>query len=623
MKSYVSDLLEVAICIYRDAVAKCTAVTLDDRDIDTLTSRVKHEGLSFLTITLPSLGKELDKSLALGMIDPTFFRSFKKKAKAPALLQGFFDRVFHEDGRIRNEPSIQAIEGIRQIAYAFKKLEVPCTPRRVRRALDKFIGNEQVFDEPVALEDQNYFSQVSHCLWYNTFGNEDSSLLLNVIPRHGPGATAERIAGNGKFKIRRWHERLEPYFPVLENAFANADARLEPEFQKVTLVEEDGEQPVRVIPVPKTLKTPRIIAIEPVCMQYTQQALAEAIVDRLERHELTSGHVNFRDQGVNRAKAISSSKDGRFATLDLSSASDLVPYELAISMFDGDPDLMDAIKSCRSTRAQMPDGTIIPLRKFASMGSALCFPVEAMYFYTICVAALLRRQNLPVTYRNALRVSRQVYVYGDDILVPTHLAEVVIDHLHKYCCKVNVDKSFTMGKFRESCGMDAFDGEAVTPTYIRQKPPNDKRDAKAIVSWVSASNHLYKRGYWLTSAILLKRVESIIGTLPIVGNNCGGLGKSSFQNVVSIDRWGKRLQRPEVRTWAAQPVYRKDRLNGNSALLKCLLRLERGPDDSAADPFRYARPVGFTMPTPVDARHLERTARHGAFVLKRRWLSPG
>lgn len=605
MKSHESELLEVAYCVYKDAVAKCTDVTLDVRDLLTLKSRFEDEGLSFLTITLPTFGKDFDLSLAQGGIDPTLFRSFKKRAKAPAFLQGFFSHIFDEAGRIHDEPSVAAIEGVRQLAYVFKKLQTPCTPKRVGKALTKFTEAEHVFEKPLLQEDVTYFRSVSRTLWGSVFGGANA--LARAIPKHGPGATAEKLSGNAKFLLQRWHDRLEPYFPLLDYAFANADARFSKEFEKVTIVPVSEEQPVRVVPVPKTLKTPRIIAIEPVCMQYAQQALSGRITNLIEAHPLTSGHVNFTDQSVNRGLALSSSNDGRFATLDLSSASDLVPYELALSMFDSDPDLMGAVAACRSTSAQMPDGDVIPLRKFASMGSALCFPVEAMYFYTICIAALLRKRNLPVSLPSIKEVKESVFVYGDDIIVPSGESEEVTCALHKYYCKVNVRKSFSVGKFRESCGMDAFGGDEVTPTYLRQLPPSNLQNANALISWVATSNLFYKRGYWRTASALINRVEKITGLLPVVGPQCAGLGLESFQNAVSIKRWNSRYQVPEVRTWQPMPVFQADVLDGYPALLKSLLRL---------------RTLDVNSPGEGDTRHLERTARHGAVTLKRRWMRP-
>jgi hypothetical protein len=605
MKSHVSSLLELATCIYKDAVAKCTDVLLDERDLDTMRRRSEHEGISFLTITLPSLGTDFDRSLAEGRIGSGHFRSFRKRLKAPAFLQGFFNQVFDEEGRILNEPSIEAIEGIRQIANSFRKLRYPCSPVRVARTLTKFAQVEhEAFSVQVSEDDVARFRHVCRVLWHSVFSS-DVDYVSDAVPKHGPGATADRLSGNRKFYHRTWHDRLEPYFPLLDFAFANADGRYSEEFEKLSVIDAEQEQPVRVIPVPKTLKGPRIIAIEPVCMQYTQQALSSVIIPKLETHYLTAGHVNFTDQSINRELALSSSKSGKLVTIDLSAASDRVPLDLSLLMFGGNPDLQDAIQACRSTRAQMPGGGIIPLQKFASMGSALCFPVEAMYFYTLCVMALMEERNLPLTTRSAYTASRDVYVYGDDIIVPVNESEAVIRTLQKYYCKVNTDKSFVTGKFRESCGMDAYSGEEVTPTYVRTTPPDNRRSAPELVSWVSTSNLFYRKGYWKTSSHMTKLCERYLGNLPIVSPTSSGLGKESFQSYVSADRWSKRFHRHEVLAWVVSPVYSSDAIDGHPALVKCLLKLHNGL-------------LGDRAP---DAKHLTRTARHGAVTLKRRWVA--
>jgi len=603
MKSHVNDLYELATSIYKDAVAKCAA-ELEVRDLMTMKSRSENEGLSFFTITLPDLGKDFDRCLDQGQIGPTHFRSFRKYGKIPAFLRGFFARIFsRETGGILDEPDISSIEAIRQMAYSFKKIKLDCSEKRARKALSSFIQIEQDFDDQPSPLDKGTFEYLCRHLWDIVLADINMS-TCNFVPKHGPGATEERISGNQKYVHKLWYERLEPYFPLFHFAFPNENAYGCKEFQNLTLISEEHEHPVRVVQVPKTLKSPRTIAIEPVCMQYTQQAISRVLVKTLESNWITRGHINFTDQSVNQKLAMTSSKHQKYATIDMSDASDRVSNEIAGCMFRRYPDLFGAIQACRSKKAQMPDGTIVSLRKFASMGSALCFPIEAMYFFTICIVARLRKHALPVTSYNIYKMSRDVFIYGDDIIVPTDDAAVIIDYLHRYKCKVNAHKSFWTGKFRESCGTDAYDGEDVTPTYIRSVPPDNKRDASAIVSWVASSNSFYKKGYWRTATHLIERCESIIGALPIVGPNCAGLGKVSFQHFVSAERWNKDHHVHEVRTWCAVPVYRKDRLEGYGALTKCLLKLE---SDNVA---------------PTDKDHLVRSARYGAVALKRRWVRP-
>jgi len=603
MKSHARGILELATCVYLDAVAKCTANQLEERDLETLRSRIEGEGISFVTITLPNLVKGLEQALSRGQIEPLDFLGFKKFRKAPAFLRGFFALIFDSStGRLLNEPQIEAIEGIRQIGNTFKKLEIPCSPRRVAKAFTEFTQIEHDLKLPIAPDFVNYYLNVSRVLWSSLLTSTEVSAIARFKPKHGPGATAEHILGNSKYVIRSWHERLEPYFPLLTTAYANEYACDAGGFANVTLVNEEQELPVRVITVPKTLKTPRIIAIEPVCMQYTQQAISRTLTKAIEQSTIAGGHINFTDQTINRRLAMTSSADGTYATIDMSAASDRVPYSLAIRLFDSNPDFQSAVDATRTKKAQLPDGTVLVLSKFASMGSALCFPVESMHFYTVCVGALLEKYKLPVTFKNCLAVSRNVFVYGDDILVPAQDAEIVIEHLHKSMCKVNASKSFWTGKFRESCGADAYDGVLVTPTYVRKTRPDNFSDASSLTSWVATSNLFYKKGYWKTASHMISVCESILGALPVVGPDCAGLGKVSFQPFVSSERWNEDHQVSEVRAWCLRPVYRRDPLDGYNALLKCLLRT--GSEDTA------------------DCKHLERTVRRGAVALKRRWVRP-
>jgi hypothetical protein len=586
----------------------CDALQPQARDLETIKARVKSEGLSFLTITLPSLGQDLERALDQGFIGPAHFRGFRKRGKIPAFLQGFFGQIFDVwSGRLYESPrpSVRAIAGIRQLAYVYKKLNCPCSLERERKAVTEFKQAELDLSEPLPNERQNYFNLVSDLLWPSVIRAINP---FDTVPRHGPGATAERIRSNRKYIVKRWHDRLEGYFPLLSNAFHNETAYDSEDFKNVSAVDETQEQPVRVVLVPKTLKTPRVIAIEPVCMQYTQQAISAALVKAIEHAELTAGHINFTDQSINQRLALTSSMDKRFATLDLSSASDRVPRSLALCMFSSNPELQGAVDACRSRSAKLPTGEVIPLLKFASMGSALCFPVESMYFYTLCIGALLRKYGLPVTFLNIRKVSRSVFIYGDDIIVPTDDASFVVDHLQEYYCKVNSSKSFWSGSFRESCGVEAYRGVPVTPVYIRELPPNNKRDVSQLLSYVSASNQLYKGCYWRVSQLLKSFVETVLGKLPIVGENSEALGWQSFQaGYSSYDRWNKRLHRPEVRAWVTRPIYQKDSIDGLPALIKCLLKLERSSD---------------VLDQTGGQQHLIKTARYGAVTLKRRWTVP-
>lgn len=616
MKSNVSDCLEQVECIYRDASTKCTADVFDLRDLRTIRSRVETEGLSFLTITLPEFCKDLERGLESGFIDSTSFRNFKllKGGSHPAFLQGMTSQVFDvKTGELYNEnncPHLELlrdiptiIEGIRQICLAFKKVSLPCSERRLRKAEDNYLNVEaQLSTFITSEEDTEEFLSVSDLIW----GNILSGLSpVECVPRHGPGATAEGISGNRKYRWREWYSRLDTYFPLIGSAYPIGLELQTEEYEEVQIVPPEDEMPVRVISVPKTLKGPRIIAIEPVCMQYAQQGIRDLLYKTIESHPLTAGHLNFSDQSINRSIALKSSESREFATLDLSDASDRVPLILALQMFRTNPDLQDAVLSCRSTKAKLRSGQIIdPLYKFASMGSALCFPVEAMYFYTICVIALLKAEGLSLSFRNVNHVSKSIYIYGDDIIIPRVNAVVVSEYLHKYNCKVNSNKSFVTGKFRESCGMDAYSGYEVTPTYFRVLRPRHKRQVSSILSWSATANLFYKRGYWRTANLMFNQLEKILGNFPYVSEESSGIGRISFLGYRSIERWNDNLHRFEIEAYVPRPIYRTDKLEGYGALMKCLLILEGKYSDME-----------------VKKDHLERTALYGGVALIRRWVT--
>jgi len=674
LKSLNDLYLEVVRAVYIDACAKCSADVFDLRDLETIKSRVENEGLSFLTITLPNFSKLFERSLENGFLDPACFRVFSRINRheaLPSFLRGLLGQIFdHKTGKvILNEPptNFQSVDGmapddiptcveaVRQICRLFNKVELPCSENRIRKAFESFIEIEREF-ETFSLPDEEAakFLVVTRMLWGGMFRDFNPD---TTIPKHGPGATAERLSGNQKYIIRRWHDRLEPYFPLVDNGYPLGTDVDSEELEIVTIVPEHDEQPVKVIAVPKTLSSPRIIAIEPVCTQYVQQGIRDYLYDKLESHWLTSGRINFRDQSVNQRLAMKASRTGRYATIDLSEASDRVPLDLAMYMFEGNRDLHDSILACRSTRARLPDGRIVdPLRKFASMGSALCFPVEAMYFYTICVMALLDAQNLSCTQRNIFKVSRRVRVYGDDIIVPCTHADAVLDYLQKFNCKVNVNKTFKTGKFRESCGRDAYAGYEVTPTYIRQPYPENRQQPASLVSWCATANLFYLKGYWQTASLMFKTLERILGPLPYVRETASMLGRFSFLGFESVERFSPlngdvnrpSYQRFEVKGWIPSPVHRSDELDGWAALTKCFIMMDKRSRFGArymrgqrfdsvtsysldGDLFHTAQSeliplfisrASLEEVTAVDQRHLSRSALHGAVTLKRRWAPP-
>jgi hypothetical protein len=130
------------------------------------------------------------------------------------------------------------------------------------------------------------------------------------------------------------------------------------------------------------------------------------------------------------------------------------------------------------------------MKKFAPMGSALCFPVESLLFFSLAVNVLVHHLGYPLD-----KACARVKVYGDDIIVGREDYAALLQYFPYVGLAFNEKKCCTSGSFRESCGMDAFSGEDVTPVKIRTRFRH-RRDSAALVSWVEYSNMFDLRGYY-------------------------------------------------------------------------------------------------------------------------------
>lgn len=591
-------LMSLLRSMFADASMWCCVNST--RDLETVARRVEDEGLSFLTITLPGFCKDFERSLDQERVDPSCFRGFSKHGELPRFLGGFLDLVFdRHSGRLRNEPSKPAIFFIRQLTLAFKKMALPCTKERTDAAIEGYIACEKelkVWEEGVARVDLHRFSRAFALLFRSANSAIDSVLAGNGhLPKHGPGTTADKLIGNNKFKQVTWTTRLETSFPA--ELFMVPNQGFYEHLQGLNFLEPDAEQPVRVVTVPKTLKTPRIIAIEPTCMQYAQQSLMELFVNTLESDDKLLGCIGFTDQRPNQVFAQAGSADGSLATLDLSEASDRVSNLLVRTAFAPWPHLDAALQNSRSTRADVPGKGVHTLTKFASMGSAVCFPVEAMMFLTIIALAKEQQLSRTLTSKDLASLLKVVRVYGDDLIVPNALAPYVGEQLKAFGFKLNANKSFWTGRFRESCGRDYYDGEDVSVTYVRHMIPHSRHNASEIVSLYSLRNQLYKAGMWESTRTL----DAWIGRLapaPLVSERSPVLGRHSFLGY-QTQKLCRNLHVPLVRGLVVKIEHRKSPLSGPGALMKFFLK-------------RGSQPI-------FDVKHLERYGRPERVSTKVRW----
>lgn len=199
--------------------------------------------------------------------------------------------------------------------------------------------------------------------------------------------------------------------------------------------------------VPKNAKTDRTVSKVPMLNTLGQLGIGDFMGTRLRLEG-----VNIKDQTLNQRLAREGSITGALATLDLSSASDTIATQFVMSMLPLDWFLF--LSALRTGSEIGPEGPI-RLEKFASMGNGFTFPLETLLFYALAYGCVEESDRTKVN------------VYGDDIIVPTYAAPLLIRVLTSCGFIVNKEKSYVSGNFRESCGKDYLSGIDVRPCYVK------------------------------------------------------------------------------------------------------------------------------------------------------------
>lgn len=455
MKTIIS--LDIETVIERLAEDCC----VDSETLVYVLCRFRHEGIPFLTKTLPTLAKALVEGLEAGrLLVPTAFAS--RKRNSPKYFKGLFCQVFHlSTGIIREDASAAAIYNIRQFCEYFYKVAFAFDDDQLLEAEKKYLQTErelsmQTLDfewtEALRKSFESNYSELACAEPHNVFEHSR--------PRFGPGS----FSGSSSLPWKYW------IFKALKTDIVGLTAETFKAFsgyfksypsapEAINIVEEHKTCEVEF--VPKDSRGPRTISKEPPFLVKGQMAFFDWFSSGLQK--ATRGRVQFTDQSVNRLLAKSSSSDRHWATLDLKDASDRVSFVLASRVFERSPALRYFVNNARSTHAKMKvSGDTIPVHKLSGMGSGLTFPIMACLIHlSICTSICL---HTGITYR---KVKELVYVYGDDVIVPSKWYNFAISGLARSGLLVNKQKSFVRGFFRESCGGDYYRGQDVTPARLR------------------------------------------------------------------------------------------------------------------------------------------------------------
>jgi hypothetical protein len=280
----------------------------------------------------------------------------------------------------------------------------------------------------------------------------------------------------------------------------------------------------RVVTVPKNYKTNRTIACEPTGNLTLQLALDKYLKESLYRNI----RIDLSDQTRNQELARQGSIDGSLATLDLSMASDTLSFNTVAWLL---PDKWKEFAANVRVKYGSVQDQVIRYAKFSSMGNGATFTLETLIFAAIS---------------KAVSSSGDVSVYGDDIIIPTEAVPLVTRALTFLGFRINSDKSFIDGPFRESCGADWYEGTNVTPMYLRMKT-SMKVEYVHIVNTFAA---ISKPGGRLEKLLLQLVEEENLPLVPWNGSSISGIwitpNEAYKQGLISnkskLGRWVTAIQ---------------------------------------------------------------------------------
>lgn len=247
--------------------------------------------------------------------------------------------------------------------------------------------------------------------------------------------------------------------------WAGAESKRARQFDDVCIVEGS-----RFSFVPKDDSTSRLIAIEPSLNMFYQLGLGRLLEERLVSFfglDITS------QPQINQEAALVGSVTDDLATLDLSDASDSIG--LPMLRWALPREIYDLLGILRSPKGDLR-GEQLELNMVSTMGNGFTFPLETLIFSCVVVACIKSHKASPVRpYTVQLNLAGTEKsplgywgVFGDDIVCHSQVARRVTRLLGLLGFKVNDDKSFIEGVFRESCGRDYFRGQDVRGVYIKR-----------------------------------------------------------------------------------------------------------------------------------------------------------
>jgi len=520
-------------------------------DLAYILKRYESEGLSFVTLTLPKLGKAVETSLITlnKLVTPMGFELMKGE-RLPKLLNCLFKTLWDSEANPLFDIRDLRLSKVRKLSYnvlvirqvllAFSKVEdCGCiesddvamsnfrnrvTAKPVITASSILLNRARELISGVVMEGDNLCKPLSH--W-----------VIEPYGRHGPGAVFGRECGREKWNFS--------YIPGIDDRLYSwsGQDRLDRE--------ESTTGWSRATVVPKDFKSRRIICIEPKEFQFAQQGLWETLRYRMHTHPLTRDAISFDDQSMN----FNLSRDYTYATIDLKDASDRVSIDLCRVLFPK-PFFRIATRY-RARKILINDEDLVGYRSLATMGSAVCFPLETLVFWFI-TRATLELGGYSTTCR----------VFGDDIICPKEAFDEVIESLCSCGFVVNESKSCNDSLIRESCGSYFWCGDDIRIVRFGYTASTSKG---TWIPFADYSRSFLRSGFEAASRAILNCIETV-HPVPY-----GYLGFPDGPIEPKIRRYNKALQRLEVKVLQVCGPAVADALPGSQGMYAWLVGNDTHP----------------------------------------------
>lgn len=403
----------------------------------------------------------------------------------------------HQDDSDRNQ-LLSEIRALR-LTTLFQKFDFPKSPiQKMDNAMKSFEKFESlcgktnadiIFQSYKNDEDDSRLSTYDNIITCRVlrFAEEFILRIVGVIPddmcfnnslRHGPGATTDKRGNNSINIIKymppigcsaaardiffdkcctdaRWHRaNITNWLNGVRLQYDTDDERFIPFSEWLT--KEVTHSAITF--VPKDAEKLRTINIEPTANLYLQLG-----IDGIIRKRLKTVGINLDTQEKNQVLAQHASLHDDLVTMDLSGASDSIALIWLRLFPEPWARLLNAL---RMDRGIVNDREIV-FNKLSAMGNGYTFVVETLLFSALFYGVLRVEGE---RWKDHIASSA---FYGDDIIIPKRFYSTYSYVMHRLGFRENVEKTFSHGPFRESCGKDFFFGDRIDRPTVKSFPKEE------------------------------------------------------------------------------------------------------------------------------------------------------